>query len=198
MPLFRQRKLDSEKESLDQYVKSYSARAVAPPEVLYPTIGYLLDVAFTFAGLAVEYRSSGGRGLEDADSHQSAWGRAVSEYQRRFDQLRKAEDAVATFRLSDSEPQLLAVQMGAELLARCLIQHHHCAALAFQAMLNGDKQTFDKNWALSKGYEQMANANKGKLSAAIRDLRDERHDQFAKLGISENNLIDLGFNDLED
>jgi hypothetical protein len=184
MPFWRREK--SVKSVWFEYGKAYELRPRVPVESIYPLINDALDIAFRFSPLGAQLMYTGG--LD--------WDRAADEFEKEYKQLGEALRSLEAVGVAVSEKHMMLVHMATEVLLQALVLYYYEDAQATQARIKQDEKAFRKRYVLAQQYWQAVSEAKSKALMVVRQLRSERPDQFQALGLSENNLIDLGGKDL--
>jgi hypothetical protein len=124
------------------------------------------------------------------------WQDAITEYETAFDEIVNIEAAIGSVRVADSEEHVMAVQILTEAWLRSFLQYWDRNALAFVAMMKGDDKRYRELRQKEAQADEAVKNFRGKLALSIRNLHDENPSQFASFAPSENDLIDLGLEDL--
>lgn len=181
MPFWRRKK-----SVWHEYGHAYELRPTVPVESIYPIINSALDLAFRFSSFGAQLAYTGG----------TDWDRAAEEFEKELQQLVEVQRALEAVGIAVSEKHMMVVHVGTEIFLKAWTLYHYEDARATQARMKGDERAFRQPFLLSEQHRHAAAEAKSKLALVVRQLHDLRLDQFDDLGMSENNLIDLGLEDL--
>jgi hypothetical protein len=184
MPLWNRSKLDV--TSNHEFARGYRDRPIVPPAAIAPVIGNALDLAFIFLSLGAQIAVTAGNNLTQA----------AARFDEEHAQLLEACRALMVVRIADEFPLLLGVHITIEGFVGWLTQYYRQDALLTMALFTGDKRKAKRLQELASKYEEAVEKAKQHVRSAVRALHDEALVQYVDLGLSSNNLIDLGLEDL--
>lgn len=164
--------------------EAYRNRPLVPVESLYSLINPALDLVFNFEPFSTR--------LLDYSRTDEQRRLAFSDFENDLRKLQRSSLNLRAVRVSESESAMMLVQIATD---RWLTMNHDFFARdgeAHQSLLNGNRAQYLSRQHDADRLKQEAKEFQTKVSQALKQLSEERPDQFAALKLSDNNLIDMG------